>query len=158
MAALTFELTTVPGTISASVNYFEFAGGGDYSPVINNPNPTQIHDDQPWQVRLQALSQNGAVFGAFGGNQWRFRVYFEAIDTSATAPAFQQVIFPVNTAVPFTYPDQVINIPAGYAGPGIYKLFAELVMVDSNGLTPVAGAGELTPSGAGGKILHIINA
>lgn len=163
MPALTLELTTIPGTIQGKVNYYEAAGGGDYVPQPNpmpgppfNPNPFQIHDDQTWFVQLEDLKQTGAVFGAFGGNNWEFQVIFELLGPGELAPGKKIFNFPVNTTIPsFTYPTQVINFAAGEIPVGEYKVYATLKMVDANGLTPIAGAGELTGSG---KLLQIINA
>ena len=162
MAALTFELSTTPGTISADVNYYEKPGGGDYDPQPlpvpappANQNPMQIHDDQPWCVQLENLSQSGAIFGAFGGNNWEFKVIFELLGQGELSPGFKTVSFAVNTTVPFTYPTQVINFAAGEIPEGEYKVYATLKMLDAAGLSPIAGAGELTPSG---RLLQIINA
>lgn len=155
MAALTFELTTLPGTISGDVNYYELAGGGDYNPVLTPLNPAQIHDDQPWEIRLQGLTQTGAIFGAFGGNVWQFKVLFELLGGGEAAPGFKQITFAVNTTVPFTYADKVISFAPGEIPVGEYKIYATLKMVDANHLSPIAGAGELTQSGT---LLQIINA
>ena len=160
MAALSFELSTIPGTISANVNFYELATpGGDYAEVIGGANPEHIHDDQDWEVRLENLTQNGAIFGAFGGNQWRFRIYFEQLG-AGEGPGYKEVVFAVNTNVPFTYPTQKITVPAGYLAEGNYELVAELKMIDANGLAPISGAGKLAPGGTPGtgKILQIINA
>ncbi len=171
MAALIFELSTTPGTISAEVNYYEKAGGADYDPQPvpipappANQNPMQIHDDQPWCVQLENLVQTGAIFGAFGGNTWEFKVIFEELG-QGEGPASVIHNFAVNTTTPtFTYPVQVINFAAGALPVGEYKVYTTLKMVDESidpitgvqkKLTPIAGAGEITGSG---RLLQIINA
>lgn len=141
-SGLTFELTTIPGTIQGGVSWYEDQGGGDWTPVITNADPPIIHDDQPWRVVLENLTQTGPIWGAWTGNDWFFRVYFEQIG-AGEGPARLQVQFPVNAGTPFTYADQTINIAAGTVPVGIYKLYAELELLDQNGLTPVSGLAEL---------------
>ncbi len=142
MASFTFELTTIPGTITGNVNWYETATGGDWDPVIQAPDPTIIHDDQDWLVQLKQLTQTGPIWGAWTGNQWHFRLYFEQIGLGE-GPGRLAITFAVNAGTPFVYPDQTINIPAGTVPVGIYKLYAELELVDQNGLTPVSGLAEL---------------
>ena len=139
---VTFELTTTPGTISGKVNWYEKATGGDWDPVLQNPSPTIIHDDQDWMVVLEELTQTGPIWGAWTGNHWYFRIYFEQIGPGE-GPDRLGISFAVNAATPYTYGDQTINIPSGTLPIGIYKLYAELELVDQNHLTPVSGLAEL---------------
>jgi hypothetical protein len=155
---LVFELTSTPASVTANVNYYELNTGGSYTPAITNPNPSHIHADQAWEVRLESLTQNGALFGSWGGNKWRFRLYLEMIGGGEHLATYDTT-FAVNTTTPtFTYPDQVINIPPFSLAPGLYKLYAELVMIDNGtpNQTPIAGAGELTPNV--GTILQVMEA
>lgn len=158
MPALNFEWTTIPISVIGEVNYYELVGGGSYAPVITSPNPSHIQGDQPWQVELQNLTQSGAIFAAFGGNRWRFRVYFEQIGSGEHNPGYYETFFGVVAAAYHVYPNQVISMRPRALDSGLYKVYAELVMLDSSNLTPIAGAGELTPSGTVGKVLQIINA
>lgn len=155
---LVFELSSTPAAVSGTVNYYELNTGGSYAPVITSPNPTHIHADQDWEVRLEGLTQSGALFGSWGGNTWRLRLYVEMIGGGEHLATYDTT-FAVNTTTPtFTYPDKVISIPAGSLVPGLYKLYAELVMLDAGtpNQTPIAGAGELTPSS--GTILQVMAA
>jgi hypothetical protein len=160
MAALSFELTTTPGTISADVNYYEVESGGDYDPVVDPDlaNPEHIHDDQDWEIRLENMVQDGAVFGAFGGNTWRFRVYFELYG-EGEGPGFLETTFDVETETDeFEYPTQIISVTAGTLPVGNYEMVGELAMVDENGLTPISGAKKIYPLAVPGNMLQIINA
>lgn len=154
MAALTLELTTTPGTITGDVNYYENLSGGDYTAIVTNPNPAVIHDDQSWHVDLENFTQSGAIFGAFGGNFWHFKVLFEQLG-AGEGPASKTITFPVNTSSPFTYPTKTVTFSPGEIPEGEYKVYVTIKMLDSNGLSPIAGAGELTQSGA---LLQVINA
>ena len=157
MPALTLERTTIPVYVPGNVNYYENLSGGDYTPAIISPNPPQIHDDQTWKVELQNFTQNGSIFGAFGANQWYFRLIIEQLGGGEMSTFFQ-INFPVSTLPFHVYPTQTINVPAGALPSGLYKLYVSLEMRDANGLTPIAGAGELTPSGINGKVLQVVNA
>ena len=155
MAALNLELTTTPGKVSAKVNYYEEATGRDYDPVLNNPNPVVIQDDQEWRVDLEDLKQAGAIFGAFGGNTWVFKVIFEQLGQQELDPGYKQITFPVITKTPHTYVTQSVRFAPGEIPAGEYKVYATLKMMDGNGLSPISGAGELTQSGT---LLQIHNA
>lgn len=141
-SGITFELTTLPGRIKGEVNWYEKDTGGDYQPIITNPNPAIIHDDQDWSINLEKLTQNGPIWGAWTGNKWHFRVYFERIG-SGEGPGRLGISFSVNAGDPFTYPDQVIDISGGDIPVGIYKIYGELELEDKNGKTPVSGLVEL---------------
>jgi hypothetical protein len=160
MAALSFEFTTTPGTIAGDVNYYELNMGGNYDPKISPLNPEQIHDDQDWEVKLEGLSQSGAIWQSWGGNNFHFRVYFERLG-AGEGPGYLEEVFAVVPDDPHTYPDVVITVPAGYLPVGNYELVAELKMIDDDGMSPVSGARKLNIGGGAsgeGRILQIINA
>ncbi|MFZ4634534.1 MAG: hypothetical protein ACOYNO_10045 [Saprospiraceae bacterium] len=152
---LVFELTTSPGTVTGTVEYHELNTGGVFVPNLTNPNPAQIHDDQDWEVRLIGLTQTGAQFLSYAGNQWRFTLYVEMLGGSEHVPTYQTT-FPVIASDPHVYATQTINIPALSLAPGLYKLYAELLMVTPSGHSPIAGADSLLPTS--GTVLQIMKA
>ncbi len=164
MSSLTFEITTAVSTLTGDVDYFELPGGGDFVPDITNPNPAQIHDDQAFEVHLHNLNQTGAMWAVWSAappfptnTHFRFRVYFEEIG-SGEGPIYKEHLFKIEPGNPHLYPTQTITVPAGYLNVAMYKMFAELKVIDITGKSPVAGAGELTPAGLNGKVLQIIDA
>lgn len=157
--ALTLELSTTPGTITGDVNYYELAGGGSYSyqpnPILAapaNPNPVHIHDDQPWIVQLENLTQNGAIFAGLGACTWHFRVILEQLGMGEFNPGHFEINFPLNPVPSYTYPTQVINIAAGAVPEGEYHVYASLKLRDGINQTPISGVAQL------GTILQIIDA
>ena len=133
-----FEITLTPSSLSGQGNWFELPGGGDYDAVVTNPNPPYIQDDQAWQIRLQKLTQIGAVFGSLTSNKWVATAHFEKIG-AGEGPASMSTSFPVNGTPKHTYPDQIIDIAPGAVPVGIYIVYLELEMVDKNGLVPMTG-------------------